>query len=289
MDEHQERKQQEFEEEPAAGPSRWVAILAVFALLAAGLAFGYGYQQRTSVSQLTAQATEQNSTISDLQSQLGAVTAKMNEISAAQAQAEQERAQAAAAAKNNARSTTARRTPAEDKRFKELQSKLDDQQKQLKDTQDSVAQARSDLETNLGLTKDELNGSIARTHDELVVLQKRGERNYIEFDLTKSKQFYRSGDIMLSLRKADVKHKSFDLTMIVDDNQLTKKKVNLYEPIWIHTGDYAQPLQVVVNKIDKNRVHGYVSAPKYKLSDLNASAAPANDRQGSPNPQRPPE
>jgi hypothetical protein len=61
--------------------------------------------------------------------------------------------------------------------------------------------------------------------------------------------------------------------MIVDDNRLTKKNVNLYEPIWIHTENESQPVQVVVNRVDKNLVHGYVSAPKYKPSELAASSA----------------
>src|SRR5262249_61357003 len=75
--------------------------------------------------------------------------------------------------------------------------------------------------------------------------------------------------------KADTKHKSFDLQMIVDDNTLTKKKVNLYEPIWIHTENESQPVQVVVNRIEKNHVHGYVSAPRYKPSKLASTGTPA--------------
>jgi hypothetical protein len=142
----------------------------------------------------------------------------------------------------------------------------------LKETQDQVAKNRSDLEGNLNSTRDELNGSIAKTHEELVALAKRGERSYFEFDLTKSKEFQRVGPITLSLRKADTKHKNYNLEMIVDDNRLSKKNVNLYEPIWIHTENDSQPIQVVVNRVEKNVVHGYVSAPKYKPSELAVSS-----------------
>ncbi len=140
----------------------------------------------------------------------------------------------------------------------------------MSQTQAEVAKNRADLEGNLNSTRDELNGSIAKTHEELVALAKRGERSYFEFDLTKSKEFQRVGPLTLSLRKADTKHKSYDLQMIVDDNQLTKKHVNLYEPIWIHTENESQPVQVVVNRVEKNLIHGYVSAPKYKPSELAA-------------------
>ena len=135
-----------------------------------------------------------------------------------------------------------------------------------------MAQQGADLEGKVDSTRDELNGSIARTHDELVALEQQGERNYFEFDLLKAKRFQRLGPVYISLRKADAKHKTYDLAMIVDDNQLSKKHVNLYEPIWIDGGD-SQQSQVVVNKIDKDHVHGYVSAPKYSQS---ASLAPAS-------------
>jgi hypothetical protein len=54
---------------------------------------------------------------------------------------------------------------------------------------------------------------------------------------------------------------------------LSKKKVVLYEPVWLHEDDQPQPVQVIVNKIDKDRIHGYVSAPKYRESELASNAA----------------
>jgi hypothetical protein len=201
------------------------------------------------------------------------LSAKLNTLATAPAPAP---APAAAPAQQPAQTAANRvaarhRTAAENKRYKQLQGELADQQKQLKDTQDQLAQTRSDLEGNINSTRDELNGSIAKTHDELVALEQKGERSYFEFDLTKSKQFAHEGPVMISLRKADTKHKSYDLAMIVDDNQMNKKHVNLYEPIWIDGGDSSE-VQVVVNKIDKDHVHGYVSAPKYHQS---ASLTPA--------------
>jgi hypothetical protein len=159
---------------------------------------------------------------------------------------------------------------------------LAEQQKELKDTQDEVAKNRADLEGTINSTRDDLNGSIAKTHDELVALEKRGERSYFEFDLSKAKQFQRVGPLTISLRKADTKHKSYDLAMIVDDNELQKKKVNLYEPILIHIENDSQPVQIVVNRIDKDIVHGYISAPKYKPSELatvgSASVTPVSTK-----------
>ena len=63
--------------------------------------------------------------------------------------------------------------------------------------------------------------------------------------------------------------------MMVDDNQLQKKGVNLYEPVWINLADRPQPLELVVNEISKNEIKGYLSEPKYKKADLDASTPPA--------------
>jgi hypothetical protein len=258
-------------ERPGLGLNRLLIVAVVAMFVVAGLAVGYGYRQQTMVGHLTAQESMANATISEMQGQLNTVTAKLSEVTAAQ-QAVAEAQAKEAAARANGKTAGGKGSPAASKRLKELQARIDDQQKQLKETQDEVAKNRADLEGNLSSTKDELNGSIARTHEELVTLAKRGERSYFEFDLTKSKQFQRVGPLTLSLRKADTKRKSYDLQMIVDDNRLTKKNVNLYEPIWIHTENESQPVQVVVNRVDKNLVHGYVSAPKYKPSELAASS-----------------
>jgi hypothetical protein len=263
----------------ATSTNRWLVIAIIVLLGVAGVAFGYGYRQQMLVGHLTAQQTVADSTINQMQGQLNAVTSKLNDMTAAQQAQAQAQAQADAAKQPSNKTASgvthagARRPAATDKRYKQLQSQLAEQQKQLKDTQDMVVKNRADLEGNISSTRDELNGSIARTHEELVVLQKRGERNYTEFDLMKAKQFQRIGPITLSLRKADTKHKNYDIEMIVDDNQMSKKKVNLYEPIWIHTENESQPVQIVVIRIEKNLIHGYVSAPKYKPSELATSGA----------------
>lgn len=282
--------------------NRWLVVALIAALGAAGVAMAYGVHERNQMRQLTTQAAAANNAMSQLQTQVNTLTARLNEMTAAQAAATsptptaeapapsapavpEEKAEvpaeaaptaapapAAAPARKHVPSKhiTAKRYAPVDKRYAQLQAQLDAQQKQLKETQEEVAKNRADLEGSITSTRDELSGAIAKTHEELVALEKRGERSYFEFDLSKSKQFQRVGPMTLSLRKTDTKHKSYDLAMIVDDNELSKKKVNLYEPIWIHTESGGQPVQIVVNRIDKNLVHGYVSAPKYKQSELAA-------------------
>ena len=249
--------------------SGWLIAAVVVLLVGLCVAVAHSYTQAKVSDQNASKEAQMSATIGQLQGQLDSLNAKLSALSTppVATPAAAQPAQPTAANRAAAR----RRTAAENKRYKELQSELADQQNQLKATQDQLAQDRSDLEGNIDSTRDQLNGSIAKTHDELVALEQKGERNYFEFDLTKSKQFAHEGPVMVSLRKADTKHKRYNLSMIVDDNQMEKKNVNLYEPIWIDGGD-SQEVQVVVNKIDKNHIHGYVSAPKYNQS---ASLTPA--------------
>jgi uncharacterized coiled-coil protein SlyX len=282
-----------------ADANRWLMIAVAVLLVITVVTFIYGYHQQSSVQQLTAQVATANAAMNQMQGQLNAVNAKLSEMTAAQSlpqatapstgvsvvpSAEPDgeiSAKAPEAAPTPVsspkaaplkRPSTKHRAPV-DKKYAQLQAQLAEQEKQLRETQDQVAKNRSDLEGTISSTRDDLNGSIAKTHEELVTLEKRGERSYFEFDLSKSKQFQRIGPLTLSLRKADIKHKSYDLAMVVDDNELQKKKVNLYEPIWIHTESDSQPVQIIVNRIDKDTVHGYISAPKYKPSELAAGSA----------------
>ena len=267
----------QWQDRSPAASTGWLALLSVLLFAAAVFAVGYAFQQNTAVTQLKQKNEAMTTTEMQLRNQIDALSERVAQITplpssapAADAPAKGE----AATAKSTSRRAVSAETAVQDRRLKQMQSQLSEQQKELKQTQDDLASARSDLEGKLGSTRDELNGSIARTHEELMGLEKRGERLYYEFDLSKSKSFQREGPIQVSLRKADSKRQSYDLMMLVDDHELSKKKVDLYEPIWLHQGDMPQPVQVLVNRIDKDHIHGYVSAPKYKESELASYTSP---------------
>jgi hypothetical protein len=156
--------------------------------------------------------------------------------------------------------------PKEDPRWTDVQLRLNDQQQQLSSARQEIDKTRDDLEGKLSSTHDELSGSIAKNHDELVELEKRGERNYYEFEIDKSKQFSKVGPLSVSLRKVNQKHRYYDLALVVDDQQLEKKHLNLYEPMMLSTSDRPQPIELVVNEIHDNVVKGYISEPKYSTS-----------------------
>lgn len=278
MDSSERNKQPEVYEVRRGHGALWTVVVIAALAVVCIFALGDTHRQQKKISQLTSHESDMNSTISQLQGQLSDMSAKLTNV-----QAEQSTAAANAAAQEKAAKA---HHVAPDPRWNKFQGQLDSQAQQLTgeqtaitNAQNSIDQTRSDLEGTINANRDELNGSIAKTHDELVALEQRGERNYDEFDLKKGKnnRFYRVGPISLALRKADPKHKQFNIAMVVDDNQIQKKNVDLYEPISIRDSQNPQPVEIVVNKIDKDHIHGYVSSPKYSQAQMTPTSAPANE------------
>jgi hypothetical protein len=261
------------------------AVLIVM-VIAGGVGFARISRERAQLSDLTVANQSLTTSLVDLRAQVQSMTAKLDEQAAAARQEAAARAAAVASVRpRNPSGAPPRATGSRpDPRFNQIQSRLEEQQKAIASNREDLTKARDDLQGKLDSTRselsgsissshDELSGSIARTHDDIVALQKRGERNYYEFTLNKSKDFRRVGPLSLSVRKVDTKRKSYDLAMFVDDNQLQKKSVNLFEPVWINLQDQSQPVQLVVNQISKDQIQGYISAPKYKRSELGDTAS----------------
>jgi hypothetical protein len=236
-------------------------FLAVVLLALVGLVI-YGVHQRNVASALTQQTAQMASALNDQHAQMDTLNSKLNSMMAAQQQAQAEQAARAASAKQSAGKVAVARRRADDARWKKVEAALDDTNKKIGDTQNDLSTA-----------KTELGSSIARTHDELVVLQRKGERSYFEFDLNKSKQYSHAGPVNVSLRKANTKHDYADLELVVDDAHVQQKHVNLYQPVMFYAGDAGASLELVINSISKNHIHGYISTPKYRAADLAAMSA----------------
>jgi len=287
-------------------------LAAIAFVLMAGIALGYGWVQRDAAQQLITEREDLRASLAQAKTQSDTLMARVNALSAAQAQAEAARVQqgatqVAAESEGNGQFPPApsatvtphrvhatvvrRRVAVDDPRWAKLQQQLGAQQnmlaenqkeldqnkEQIAQTQSNLDQAKSDLNSNLQSARTELGGDIARNHSELVALQKKGERNYFEFSFEKSKILHHTGPISIALRKADAKHEYCDLDMVVNDKSITRKHVNLYESIALYPEGYPQAVEVVINHIDKDAIHGYVSEPKYRSTEQasTASVSPA--------------
>lgn len=135
--------------------------------------------------------------------------------------------------------------------------------------------AKSDItatRTDLEATKAKLeraigdlgvqSGLIARTHDELEVLKHKGDRNYFEFTIKKNAKPQPISTVSLQLKKTDAKKGRFTMNVLADDRTIEKKDRTMNEPMQFYTGRERGLYEVVVYKVEKDTVTGYLSTPK---------------------------
>jgi hypothetical protein len=130
------------------------------------------------------------------------------------------------------------------------------------------AQTKSDLEktiADLRSTKGDLgvqSGLIATNGKELSALRALGERNYVEFKVSKEKVAQKVGDIQIRLKSADMKRNRYTIELIADDKTVEKKDKTINEPVQFLLSRAVQPYELVVNEVRKDMIVGYVAAPK---------------------------
>lgn len=128
----------------------------------------------------------------------------------------------------------------------------------------NIAGTQKDLDaTKAALTgaKGELSGAIAHTHDELVALAHRTDRDYFEFHANKGAR-QKIGSLQMQLLKTSTKHNLFTVNLFFDDKVSQRKNEAIDEPVFFYMQGAPSALELVVNKVGKNTISGYVSAPK---------------------------
>jgi hypothetical protein len=265
------------EQHPAITGRIGVIVLAI-ALILAG---GYAWHEHSAADKLAAQSDAANAALKDTQSQLQLLASKVDAI-ASKPEPAPVRHAAVRVARGHSRPIPRR----DDPRWKQFQEQLAAQGKMIDDHGRIIDATRQDLAN----AKTELNDGIAKNHGEIIVLQKKGERNYFEFDIDKTKTFARTGPVGMRLKKANTKNQYADLELMVDDVKLSQKHVNPMQPVMFYATDNGAPVELVINSIGKNHIKGYVSEPKYKRNELaamsNANTASAGSGAAAAAPQR---
>jgi len=129
----------------------------------------------------------------------------------------------------------------------------------LNTTKSDLAASRKEM----GDIRDSLGREIARNSNEVAELRRRGEREYFEFNILKTKAMERvATSVQIQLKKADPKSQRYDVAMVVDDSKMEKKNQLAKEPIQFLVGRDRLRYEMVVYAVDKDRIRGYVSVPK---------------------------
>jgi len=128
-----------------------------------------------------------------------------------------------------------------------------------------VTGVKSDLDAtknNLEMARSEMGTLIARNHDEIDQLRRMGQRDYYEFTVTKKAGAQKVGSIQVELKDTNIKKNQFTINVLADDKSFEKKSRSVNEPIFFYTGGTRQPMELVINKVNKNTATGYLSVPK---------------------------
>jgi chromosome segregation ATPase len=272
-----------------AATPRWVGLaiagLGVISLGGLGLGWSALNQSKSAEQSVQAALKQQNDTLSQrlaktddqnqqLQSDLKVVTDKLN-LTQEQLISARKQSKAAVVAydkklnglESNVKTELATKASTED--VSKLNGDVSGVRNDLDDTKNKLERATGDMGV--------MSGLIARNHDDVEELKRRGDRNYYEFTVQKSKTPQRVGPVQMSLNKADQKHSKYTMSVLADDKSIEKKDKTAGEPVQFYIKGAARmsPYEIVVFDVGKNQITGYLSTPKTAGGTTAASNTPA--------------
>jgi cell division protein FtsB len=270
----------------STGTPRWIAVLfgvVIAALAVLGIA-GYSAQSRMSQDLakqqdqnkiLIAQLDQANSRIADLKSKMEFTTQKVgltqSELAQAKSRAESIRKEQQASDQKLTTQLTQAQKENEEK-IGAVATEVGGAKKDIEATKTDLEATKGKLDRSLG-DMNVMSGLIAHNRDDLEDLRRRGDRNYYEFSLQKSKNAQRVGPVQMSLNKTDPKKAKYTVTVIADDKTIEKKDKTSGEPVqfYVKGSSRMAPYEIVVFDVGKNQITGYLATPK----EGGASAPPA--------------
>jgi len=209
-------------------------------------------------------------TNTDLQGDLKVVTGKLKIT-----QGQLKRAREEAAKLNDA--TTEKLTALDTSVHSELATKATSDDVKTVDTK--VVGVKTDLDAtreDLKMARSEMGTLIARNHDEIDQLRRLGERDYVEFTIVGRNKPQNVGNVTVELKGVNEKRNQFSAAVTIEDKQFEKKNRAMNEPIFFYLSGTHIPEEIVINKVGRNTVSGYLSIPK-----ANSQTAAAATKSGN--------
>src|SRR5260221_8834370 len=255
----------------STGTPRWISVLfgVVIAALAVLGFVGYSTESRMSADLakqqdqnkiLTAQLDQANSRIADLKGQMEVTTQRMGLT-----QSELAKAKSRAEAIRQEQQTSDQKLSAQlgqvqkesEEKIGAVATEVGGAKKDIEATKTDLEATKGKLERSLG-DMNVMSGLIAHNKDDLDELRRRGDRNYYEFTLQKSKNGQRVGPVQMSLNRTDPKKAKYTLTVVADDKTIEKKDKTSGEPVQFYVKASARtaPYEIVPFDVGKNQISG---------------------------------
>jgi chromosome segregation ATPase len=146
----------------------------------------------------------------------------------------------------------------------------------VKSVDTKVVGVRTDLDStreDLKMARSEMGTLIARNHDEIDQLRRLGERDYVEFTITGKNKPQKVANVTVELKGVNEKKNQYSVAMTVEDKRFDKKNRALNEPVFFYTSGTKIPEEIVINKVSKDTISGYVSVPKANSTSAQNTSA----------------
>ena len=131
----------------------------------------------------------------------------------------------------------------------------------------AVNETRRDLaetEDVLLRTQDDLSSVAGRLDEQglsLAELERRGERETTPFVLRASKTREKVGELQMRLKDANPSKNQYTVEILADDQLIVQKDRSVNEPVELYVTGSDRPYEIVVTKVEKGRVSGFLSRP----------------------------
>ena len=76
---------------------------------------------------------------------------------------------------------------------------------------------------------------------------------------------------MATPAKTDEKRQKYTIQLVSDDKMVEKKDKTAFEPVQFYQQGFRMPTEIVVQQVSKDRITGYVSAPKIREAQTTAA------------------
>jgi hypothetical protein len=136
------------------------------------------------------------------------------------------------------------------------------------DTVTKVEQVSIPFESRVSNSKRtdgaEMGSAVANKLAAPPAVKEENERNYFDLDLVKDKTGQTFGDLRIALKKSDLKHNRYTLTIFADDKVVEKKDQAVDEPVQVYVAASAEPYEIVIKQVKRDEVIGSLAVPKPK-------------------------
>lgn len=147
------------------------------------------------------------------------------------------------------------------KQLKTVDSRMTRTNSSVSELRKVAGQNRSDI----GTTRQALE-SVRQTaevnSEELSEVKHSLEREYYNFELQKKGGYMKVFAVALRLKGTDFNRQRYSLDVITGGKRIRKKNQYIREPIYFYVEGTKKPYEIVVNKVNKDYVVGYLSVPK---------------------------